>query len=122
MPEIPLKKIVEHCDKILRTRDIGDYDGAANGLQVRKFRRRHTHRRHRGRKPCHGKTRGCRQGGFADCPSRIVLDVRASRGRAKNTNCSGCSRKIIWPFTARICRSMRIPGLATTRSFAPRSV
>ncbi|HTV75944.1 MAG TPA: Nif3-like dinuclear metal center hexameric protein [Candidatus Baltobacteraceae bacterium] len=34
MPEVPLKKIVEHCDKILRTRDIGDYDGAANGLQA----------------------------------------------------------------------------------------
>ncbi|MGH7975492.1 MAG: Nif3-like dinuclear metal center hexameric protein [Limisphaerales bacterium] len=34
MPKVPLKKIVEHCDKILRTREIGDYDGAANGLQV----------------------------------------------------------------------------------------
>jgi dinuclear metal center YbgI/SA1388 family protein len=34
MPKIPLNKIVAHCDKILRTRDIGDYDGAANGLQV----------------------------------------------------------------------------------------
>ena len=34
MPEIPLEKIVEHCDKILRTRDVGDYDGAANGLQA----------------------------------------------------------------------------------------
>ncbi|HEX7617710.1 MAG TPA: Nif3-like dinuclear metal center hexameric protein [Verrucomicrobiae bacterium] len=34
MPKIPLKTITSHCDKILRTRDIGDYDGAANGLQV----------------------------------------------------------------------------------------
>lgn len=34
MPKVPLKKIAEHCDKILRTREIGDYDGAANGLQV----------------------------------------------------------------------------------------
>lgn len=34
MPKVPLNKIVAHCDKILRTRDIGDYDGAANGLQV----------------------------------------------------------------------------------------
>jgi dinuclear metal center YbgI/SA1388 family protein len=34
MPEVQLNKIVAHCDKILHTRDIGDYDGAANGLQV----------------------------------------------------------------------------------------
>ena len=34
MPKALLKNIVAHCDKILRTRDIGDYDGAANGLQV----------------------------------------------------------------------------------------
>jgi dinuclear metal center YbgI/SA1388 family protein len=34
MPKILLKTIISHCDKILRTRDIGDYDGAANGLQV----------------------------------------------------------------------------------------
>jgi len=34
MPKIQLKTIVAHCDQILRTRDIGDYDGAANGLQV----------------------------------------------------------------------------------------
>ena len=34
MPQVPLKKIVAHCDKILRTREFGDYDGAANGLQV----------------------------------------------------------------------------------------
>jgi dinuclear metal center YbgI/SA1388 family protein len=29
-----LTAIVAHCDKILRTREIGDYDNAANGLQV----------------------------------------------------------------------------------------
>jgi dinuclear metal center YbgI/SA1388 family protein len=34
MPKVLLKAIVAHCDKILRTREIGDYDGAANGLQV----------------------------------------------------------------------------------------
>lgn len=34
MPKVPLANIVAHCDKILRTREIGDYDGAANGLQV----------------------------------------------------------------------------------------
>jgi dinuclear metal center YbgI/SA1388 family protein len=34
MPKVPLNKIVAYCDKILRTKEIGDYDGAANGLQV----------------------------------------------------------------------------------------
>src|SRR6266705_3541012 len=34
MPKISLAAIVKHCDRILRTRDIGDYDGAANGLQM----------------------------------------------------------------------------------------
>jgi dinuclear metal center YbgI/SA1388 family protein len=34
MPKVPLQKIVAHCDKILRTRETADYDGAANGLQV----------------------------------------------------------------------------------------
>ena len=34
MPKVSLATIVAHCDKILRTREIGDYDGAANGLQV----------------------------------------------------------------------------------------
>ncbi len=34
MPKVPLQKIVAHCDKILRTAEIGDYDGAVNGLQV----------------------------------------------------------------------------------------
>jgi dinuclear metal center YbgI/SA1388 family protein len=34
MPKVPLKSIVDHCDKILRTREVGDYDGAVNGLQV----------------------------------------------------------------------------------------
>ncbi|MGH7952242.1 MAG: Nif3-like dinuclear metal center hexameric protein [Limisphaerales bacterium] len=29
-----LAKIVKYCDTILRTREIGDYDGAVNGLQV----------------------------------------------------------------------------------------
>ncbi|MEY4917151.1 MAG: hypothetical protein RL616_1064 [Verrucomicrobiota bacterium] len=34
MPKIPLQKIVAHCDRVLRTSSIGDYEGAANGLQV----------------------------------------------------------------------------------------
>src|ERR1039457_4273366 len=34
MPKVALATIVKHCDRILRTREIGDYDGAANGLQV----------------------------------------------------------------------------------------
>ena len=34
MSRIPLKTIISHCDKILHTREIGDYEGAANGLQV----------------------------------------------------------------------------------------
>ncbi|HZL13847.1 MAG TPA: Nif3-like dinuclear metal center hexameric protein [Verrucomicrobiae bacterium] len=34
MPKVPLNKIVAHCEQILRTRDISDYDSAANGLQV----------------------------------------------------------------------------------------
>ena len=34
MPKASLKTIVAHCDKILRTCEIKDYDGAANGLQV----------------------------------------------------------------------------------------
>jgi dinuclear metal center YbgI/SA1388 family protein len=32
--KIPLMVAVDYCDKILRTREVGDYDGAANGLQV----------------------------------------------------------------------------------------
>jgi dinuclear metal center YbgI/SA1388 family protein len=34
MPKTSLATIAAHCDQILRTRGIGDYDGAANGLQV----------------------------------------------------------------------------------------
>jgi dinuclear metal center YbgI/SA1388 family protein len=34
MPKASLTAIVRHCDQLLRTRTIGDYDGAANGLQV----------------------------------------------------------------------------------------
>src|SRR5436190_1527761 len=34
MPNASLAAIVKHCDALLRTRDIADYDGAANGLQV----------------------------------------------------------------------------------------
>ncbi len=34
MPNKRLALIVKHCDQILRTREIGDYDGAVNGLQV----------------------------------------------------------------------------------------
>lgn len=34
MPQAALDAIVKHCDRILLTKEIGDYDGAANGLQV----------------------------------------------------------------------------------------
>lgn len=33
-PKVILPALVAYCDRILRTRDIGDYDGAFNGLQV----------------------------------------------------------------------------------------
>jgi len=34
MPPAALAAIVKHCDATLRTREVGDYDGAVNGLQV----------------------------------------------------------------------------------------
>jgi dinuclear metal center YbgI/SA1388 family protein len=34
MSKITLAAMVNHCDRIMRTKEIGDYDGAANGLQV----------------------------------------------------------------------------------------
>ncbi|HYG35256.1 MAG TPA: Nif3-like dinuclear metal center hexameric protein [Clostridia bacterium] len=34
MSKAPLDKIVSYCDKILHTREVQDYDGAVNGLQV----------------------------------------------------------------------------------------
>ena len=34
MPKASLAAMIEHCDRLLRTKSIGDYDGAANGLQV----------------------------------------------------------------------------------------
>ena len=34
MSKSSLAAIVRHCDRILRTAEIGDYEGAANGLQV----------------------------------------------------------------------------------------
>ena len=34
MPKASLAAIVRHCDRVLRTDEIGDYAGAANGLQV----------------------------------------------------------------------------------------
>jgi len=34
MPKASLAAIVKYCDRILRTREIGDYEGAVNGLQV----------------------------------------------------------------------------------------
>jgi dinuclear metal center YbgI/SA1388 family protein len=35
MPKVSLNVVVKHCDQLLRTKEIGDYDGAANGLQVK---------------------------------------------------------------------------------------
>ena len=37
MSKASLTAIVQHCDHLLRTHEIGDYDGAANGLQVENF-------------------------------------------------------------------------------------
>ncbi len=34
MPNATLPALVTYCDQILRTAEVGDYDGAANGLQV----------------------------------------------------------------------------------------
>lgn len=34
MPKAPLSDIIKHCDQLLRTAEIGDYNGAVNGLQV----------------------------------------------------------------------------------------
>jgi len=34
MPTASLAAIVQHCDRLLHTREIGDYDGAVNGLQM----------------------------------------------------------------------------------------
>jgi dinuclear metal center YbgI/SA1388 family protein len=34
MPKVSLASIVQYCDRTLRTQEIGDYDGIANGLQV----------------------------------------------------------------------------------------
>jgi dinuclear metal center YbgI/SA1388 family protein len=34
MPKVSLATIVQYCDRVLRTSEIGDYGGAANGLQV----------------------------------------------------------------------------------------
>jgi len=34
MLNAPLAAIVKHCDRLLRTQEIGDYEGAFNGLQV----------------------------------------------------------------------------------------
>jgi dinuclear metal center YbgI/SA1388 family protein len=34
MPKVLLNIVVKHCDQLLHTKEIGDYDGAVNGLQV----------------------------------------------------------------------------------------
>ncbi|HEX3626191.1 MAG TPA: Nif3-like dinuclear metal center hexameric protein [Verrucomicrobiae bacterium] len=34
MPKVTLAAVASHCDSILRTKDIGDYEGAFNGLQA----------------------------------------------------------------------------------------
>jgi dinuclear metal center YbgI/SA1388 family protein len=34
MPKAPLAAIVKYCDRLLRTKMLGDYDGALNGLQM----------------------------------------------------------------------------------------
>lgn len=37
MPKANLAAVVAYCDRILKTREIGDYDGAFNGLQVENY-------------------------------------------------------------------------------------
>jgi len=34
MPKASLKTVADYCDKILRTREFGDFEGAVNGLQM----------------------------------------------------------------------------------------
>ena len=34
MPKVSLAAVVQHCDLLLRTAEVGDYEGAVNGLQV----------------------------------------------------------------------------------------
>ena len=34
MSKASLASIVKHCDQLLRTTEVGDYNGAVNGLQV----------------------------------------------------------------------------------------
>lgn len=34
MPKVTLAALAAYCDRILRTREVGDYDGAFNGLQL----------------------------------------------------------------------------------------
>jgi dinuclear metal center YbgI/SA1388 family protein len=34
MQSVPLRTLVNYCDRLLRTARVGDYDGAVNGLQV----------------------------------------------------------------------------------------
>lgn len=34
MPNVTLAAVIAYCDRILQTREIGDYDGAVNGLQI----------------------------------------------------------------------------------------
>ena len=119
MPKTLLTTVVKHCDALLRTNAIGDYDGAVNGLQA----------------------------GNSGSVTRIAAAVDASLATVKlaiaaradllivhhglfwspahpwtgkKYELSGCWWKIIWRFTVRICRSTRIPGSATTRNSAPR--
>jgi dinuclear metal center YbgI/SA1388 family protein len=37
MPKVSLSTIVRHCDQLLRTAEIKDYDGAVNGLQTENY-------------------------------------------------------------------------------------
>jgi dinuclear metal center YbgI/SA1388 family protein len=34
MPKVLLNMVIKHCDQLLHTKEIGDYDGAVNGLQA----------------------------------------------------------------------------------------
>jgi hypothetical protein len=44
MRAVSLQEIVNYCDRLLRTREVGDYTGAVNGLQVENRVKVTTHR------------------------------------------------------------------------------
>ena len=120
MAQTPLAQIVRHCDALLRTAEIKDYDGAVNGLQVEN----------------------------TGTVTRIAAAVDASPATVRKAIAAGANLMIVhhglfWgarqPWTGknyellrllldhnvavsvRICRWMRIPSSVTTCNSVPRS-